>query len=265
MFNNLIESSSHAKEFKRRGSFLLFTTATYLVLFVITGVASIYAYDAHLEAQNTELEITFLPVLPTEQPREEVRNTPRSASNTDATATRPMRTEAVDSASNPTTIPPKIGITASTVLPWVRHAVIGPRDVDLPSPPGSNRGVPGGTGNTPVVTLPDIPPPLPEPKKQDIPKVVNLSKDVLQGKAISLPKPNYPAPAKNIRIQGPVTVQVLIDEEGRVISAKAVSGHPLLIAEATRAAREARFSPTKLGDQPVKVSGVITYNFVLNQ
>src|SRR5215203_1694725 len=67
MFNNLIESSSHAKEFKRRGSFLLFTTATYLVLFVITGVVSIYAYDAHLDRQNTELDlITFVPLLPTD-------------------------------------------------------------------------------------------------------------------------------------------------------------------------------------------------------
>ncbi len=57
MFNNLIESRSHAKEFKRRGSFLLFTGATYLVLFVVTGVVSIYAYDAHLEAQTNELEL----------------------------------------------------------------------------------------------------------------------------------------------------------------------------------------------------------------
>ena len=46
MFNNLIESSSHASEFKRRGSFFLFTTATYILLFVIGGVVSIYAYDA---------------------------------------------------------------------------------------------------------------------------------------------------------------------------------------------------------------------------
>ena len=52
MFNNLIESSSHAKEFKRRGSFLLFTTATYVVLFAVTGVISIHAYDAHLESQS---------------------------------------------------------------------------------------------------------------------------------------------------------------------------------------------------------------------
>src|SRR5918992_1088648 len=55
MFTNLVESSPHTKEFKRRGSFFLFTTATYVVLFVVTGVISIYAYDARLEEQNLEL------------------------------------------------------------------------------------------------------------------------------------------------------------------------------------------------------------------
>jgi protein TonB len=66
-----------------------------------------------------------------------------------------------------------------------------------------------------------------------------------------------------MRIQGTVSVQVLIDEQGRVLSAKAVSGSPFLLIEAQKAAMQARFSPTRLGDQPVKVSGVITYNFVL--
>jgi TonB family protein len=60
-----------------------------------------------------------------------------------------------------------------------------------------------------------------------------------------------------------VTVQVLIDEAGKVISARAVSGHPLLIPEAQKAALQARFSPTTISDQPVKVSGVITYNFII--
>src|SRR6185503_10653081 len=59
MFTNLIESSSHTNEFKRRGSFFLFTTVTYLLLFAVAGVASIYAYDARLEDQNT-LEIVML-------------------------------------------------------------------------------------------------------------------------------------------------------------------------------------------------------------
>jgi hypothetical protein len=35
-----------------------------------------------------------------------------------------------------------------------------------------------------------------------------------------------------------------------------------LQAVAVAAARQARFSPTKLSGQPVKVTGVIQYNFV---
>ena len=86
---------------------------------------------------------------------------------------------------------------------------------------------------------------------------------VLNGKAISLPKPAYPPAARAVRASGVVQVQVLIDETGRVISASAASGHPLLQAAAVAAARGARFSPTLLSGQPVKVSGIITYNFVL--
>ena len=86
MFNNLIESTSHAKEFKRRGSFLLFTTATYVVLIVITGVVSIYAYDAHLDTQTTELVLTFVPLPPEEVAPSRVEEV-RPASNSDRPAT----------------------------------------------------------------------------------------------------------------------------------------------------------------------------------
>ncbi|HJS52368.1 MAG TPA: TonB family protein [Pyrinomonadaceae bacterium] len=89
-----------------------------------------------------------------------------------------------------------------------------------------------------------------------------VSGGVLNAKAISLPKPPYPPAAKAVRASGAVTVQVLIDEDGNVVSATAVSGHPLLRAAAVAAARGARFTPTSLGGQRVKVSGVITYNFV---
>jgi TonB family protein len=58
-------------------------------------------------------------------------------------------------------------------------------------------------------------------------------------------------------------VQVTIDETGKVISARAISGHPLLQAAATQAAYSARFSPTQLSGQPVKVTGTINYNFQL--
>jgi len=89
-----------------------------------------------------------------------------------------------------------------------------------------------------------------------------ISGGVLNGKAISLPKPSYPPAARAVRASGAVNIQVLIIEDGTVFSASAVSGHPLLRAAAREAACGASFSPTSLMGNPVKVSGVITYNFV---
>lgn len=101
-------------------------------------------------------------------------------------------------------------------------------------------------------------PPMPQPS--GMPK--QISGGVLNGKAVSLPKPPYPPAARAVNAEGAVSVQVLIDEEGNVASANAISGHPLLRAAAVEAARRAKFSPTLLMGTPVKVSGVITYNFV---
>ncbi len=65
-----------------------------------------------------------------------------------------------------------------------------------------------------------------------------------------------------MNVKGKVDVQVLIDESGKVISAKAINGHPMLRANAEHAAVNARFTPTLLSNVPVKVTGVIVYNFV---
>lgn len=89
-----------------------------------------------------------------------------------------------------------------------------------------------------------------------------LSGGVLNGKANSLPRPQYPAAARAVKASGAVTIQVLIDETGDIFSAETISGHPLLRASAIKAACGARFDPTYLEGKPVKVSGVITYNFV---
>ena len=94
---------------------------------------------------------------------------------------------------------------------------------------------------------------------KNIPKLV--SGGVLNGKAINLVKPPYPPAAKAVRASGAVNVQVTIDEDGNVISAAAISGHPLLRTAAESAARSSKFSPTLLSGQKVKVTGVIIYNF----
>lgn len=85
---------------------------------------------------------------------------------------------------------------------------------------------------------------------------------VLNGRAVALPKPEYPPLARAARVSGTVAVQVLIDEEGKVVAAHVVSGHPLLHAASLAAAQKAQFSPILLDGEPVRVTGVIQYNFV---
>jgi len=101
-----------------------------------------------------------------------------------------------------------------------------------------------------------------EPETKTSAESKTVSGGVLNGKAISLPKPSYPPVAKAAKASGTVVVQVTVDENGNVISAQPVSGHPLLQAAAVAAARGAKFSPTKLSGQPVKVTGILQYNFV---
>jgi TonB family protein len=85
----------------------------------------------------------------------------------------------------------------------------------------------------------------------------------LHGKETSLIKPDYPARAKTEGVSGKVTVAVLANKQGRVVSARALDGHPLLKVAAVMAARQAKFSPEKLEDQRSKNSGTITYSFKL--
>ncbi len=94
----------------------------------------------------------------------------------------------------------------------------------------------------------------------------NVSKEkktkTTNGRATYLPQPDYPPAAKAIRASGAVRVQITIDELGKVISARALYGHPLLRASAVKAARESRFESTRLHGIPVKIIGVVVYNFI---
>jgi protein TonB len=266
MFNNLIESSSHINELKRRGSFFLFTVVTYALFFVVAGVASIYAYDAHLDDPTTEIAIMLNPVDFAEP--EGPRVAP-AAGPTRGTSDLPnfVRRNPEASVNDPRIVPTTTSAAANPnpPLPPGVRPVLGNIDSD-PGGPGTGRLGSGGSGENSggrslVVEIDTQPPP--QPVQKIVPKVI--SKGPITGDALSLPKPAYPPLAKQMGIQGKVNVQVLIDETGRVVSATAVSGSPALMHAAQRAALEARFSPTRLGDQPVKVSGVITYNFVLEK
>jgi len=267
MFNNLIESQSHRREFKRRGRFLLVTTAVYALFFVVAGIASIYAYDARLDAQNDESIISMLvpPVNATVIDHHREIQLPRRS----FTPTAPIdsqlkiseRTEAVAPPNNPQLVPNTVGTKGSDAPPVDGSVNIGQRNAD---PPASSSRDKNGCANCPEngsVPIVEVKPtPEPTPAK---PQMQRLSSVVLVSKAISLPQPPYPQMAKQVGIHGQVNVQILVDEQGRVVSAQSVSGNAMLTTAARDAALRARFTPTLLNGQPVKVQGVITYNFVL--
>ncbi len=99
--------------------------------------------------------------------------------------------------------------------------------------------------------------------RRETPKMIRKSGGVLAGEATERANPTYPPLAKAARVSGSVVVEVIIDESGGIISARAVSGHPLLRDSAVNAARGWRFKPTLLSGEPVKVIGTITFNFLL--
>ena len=262
MFENLVESSSHKGDLARKGSFIGGTILIYAVILTALFIGSIFWYDAQLENQNLELVTLVAPVPIEEKQPDRPKEAPKQQAASEerqVTTVRELTTE------RPEAAPQQIKITTQQSPPDVQGAVKGNRDYIAPSGPTLPNTGPGtgggGGGGAPVDAgePPPPPPPKPSPPKPTAP----ISGGVLNGKAISLPKPSYPPVAKAARQTGTVTVQVTIDENGSVISARAVGGPPLLQAAAVQAAYGARFSPTKLSGQPVKVTGVITYNFQL--
>lgn len=140
-------------------------------------------------------------------------------------------------------------LPARTSAAKLNGSEIQPLNLDLrPLPDSSKKN---------VVTTDNEPPPAPKPLLKPV------SGGVLNGKAISLPPPSYPEIARRMRTGGKVEVEVIVDENGKVISAHAISGPGALREVAAEAALRARFTPTRLSGQPVKISGRIDYNFTL--
>ncbi len=269
MFDSLVESGSHKEDFARKSSFFIGTAIVYGIVLLAVAVGSIYLYNESLGDPNLELVTLVAPVPMAQAP--EPKNEPKPEEAKPAAASKEpqvsMRQEI--SVIAPVVKSQEVAKAETREIARSAPVVLGNRDVDAaPSarqvgPIGPSVGT-GGTGNAtgPVVRIDDdAPPPVKTPTP--VKKNVIVSQGVLNGKAISKPTPAYPPIAKAARASGTVTVQIVVDEGGKVISASAVGGHPLLQQAAVSAARQARFSPTLLSGQPVKVSGVITYNFVL--
>ncbi len=257
MFDNLVESGSHKDDLSRKGSFLLGTLAIYAVIGTALLVGSIWLTLANID--TPDLELTTL-VAPVPVPQQATPDKPQEAKPQKVEQNVDVRKELIADVSRTELVPKEVSAKASDIPPVRRGVttIVGNESSNAAAPmaagPGTGTGLAGPT-KVNISEEPPPPPPKPAPRAP-------ISGGVLNGKAISLPKPAYPPIARQAHASGTVVVQVVIDENGGVISAHAVSGHPLLQAVAVAAARGARFSPTKLSGQPVKVTGVITYNFV---
>ena len=268
MLDQLVESKSHAGEDSKRGGLLLSTFVLLSLVLVSAWLYSLFAKDFAMGGDDLSLDTLVAHPVIEEAPEPEPEKQPEQQKDPNVD----IRKEIIAAM---TETPPKPPDTVSVVKNTVkerdpdRFTVKGDRDYTAANAPppdyagpvnttgtGSNSGNTGGGGDAET----GAPPPPAPPKPKPVPK--QISGGVLNGKATSLPKPPYPPAARAVRAAGAVSVQVLIDESGSVVSASAVSGHPLLRAAAVQAARGARFSPTMLSGQAVKVSGVITYNFV---
>lgn len=264
MFENMVESGSHKEDFARKGSFILGTFIIYGVLIALAAIASIWYTVAKIDSESLELTTLVAPIpVQQEQQVQKQDETPKATNVSEERQVATVR-EFVDTTM--TKPPTEINTSAKGQSPPVAGAVKGKEDF-IPKGGGTPFGDPNATGPpassgpAPIADEPPPPPPAATPTPKPPPRAP-ISGGVLNGKAISLPKPPYPAIAKSARASGTVVVQVTIDESGKVISARAVSGHPLLQAAAVQAAYGARFSPTQLSGQPVKVTGTISYNFV---
>ncbi|MEQ1605367.1 MAG: energy transducer TonB [Pyrinomonadaceae bacterium] len=273
MFDQLVESEPQGADFKNRRRYFMVSSVVVGILFTTAVVISIFAADFGLGNGNLEVVEMIAPVAPdAAEPEVRQQRTPAANTSTSQSSvpTRQINMACVD---EPTIAPTAVSTTPNSNLarPNMDRFVPGRFDSNQGTSGAVGRET-GDTGNNSstlgeTIAKADKPepeettPPPPAIKKPE-PRKTIVSKGVLNGAAKDLPKPNYSAIARQVGAQGQVSVQVTIDETGRVISANAVSGHILLRPEAERAARIARFSPTLLSDVPVKVTGVITYNFV---
>lgn len=288
MLDKLIESKNNKQESKILKG-LLFGTSSIAVCGVITAlIFSLFSQNLAMGSNAIELSSLVAPTIipenkpePPEPPAKSKKITKQNV-KTDI-PTRKHNILRLDE--SPAKVPQNISTSPSNAKarPTTNFRV-GSEDLDPPqvesynvkaSSDSNSKGVGDGfdVGVKPEnvktekpeikKTIPKPPPLPPKPPKPETkkPNKTVVSKGIINGTAKRLVKPGYSAAAKAANIRGQVTVKVLIDENGNVMSAKVVKGHPLLRQGVANAARKSTFSPTFLSDQRVKVSGLIIYNF----
>jgi TonB family protein len=185
----------------------------------------------------------------------------QSAGSSPAPANSPVTSNAPAEMKPVAVTQPPVNTPAKKSSPSLPQSTVSSEQLKtLGSAEGATAKSSSGVQSAPLQLEAEPPPPV-APRRILKP----VSGGVLNGTALNLPAPSYPETARRLRTAGLVTVEVVVDETGKVIAAQATSGPAVFRDVAIQAAMKARFSPTKLSGQPVKVSGSINYKFALAQ
>jgi len=276
MFDQLMETQPQTAEVKNRRNYFVVSAAAMVITLFSALIISLFAIDLNIGMDDMDMLVLVAPVeVQPEIKRPELETEPKQEQKMQAPGgspkapTRQVIMARVDE--SPREVPTTVSTAQNTAKarPISDYFEVGKADSEPGTTNGSGRGTGGGTGDgtglgdgsdtIAKVVADDTPPPPPVKKAPEKPVVQSMG--VINGRATSLPLPTIPAAARVANAAGTVSVQVMIDENGNVISANAVSGNPLLRLASEVAARNARFTKTLLSGTPVQIKGIINYHF----
>lgn len=267
MFEQMVESANDGKSKRRR----YFVISAALVLSAAAAILILDLYAANFEIGYQGLGydelLTPSTVKPVDPEKNESHFEPSAAAR--KAITRATNMARVDESRF---VPDKWSTNVNRYISRPNQPfTVDPFSGDSGGPgtgTSSRSGAPSGAGDSasssPDDTEQEISPPPPPRRVIDGDKrpaeVKRLG--IVNGFAVELPKPKYPPAAIALNLSDVVQVQVTIDETGNVIAARVVKGNPIFRTVAEEAARRSKFSPTTSEGVPVKVTGLIIYNFV---
>lgn len=266
MFDRLIETEPEGANFRDGRGYFIVSSIVVGILFITAVVISIYASDYGLGNDAFELSMVVAPpetASPESQPSQPLSHV-NQPQQQNLMSDKPAFVAPLDA---PNKIPTEVATERNPTIVW--NDGLARPEAENAFPNGTGRENVSGTNDVGIANSRaqseqpaevELPPTVKKP--MDIKPTIIRSSGPINGQATYLPKPPYPAAAIAANIQGKVDVQVMIDESGKIISAKAVNGNALLRGPAEKAAWNAKFDPTYLNKMPVKVTGVIVYNFI---
>jgi protein TonB len=266
MFDKLVLSTQDHRK-GRTGKFVFVTSLFYSLALASALVVSVVAASPMLyEKMDVTRMAAILPPpapAPPQGPHSESPREPQQpTAPPDIYKVKDLETITRETSANqpPVTRPPSVDPVGGDYGP--SGGTGGPGVIGGVDPAGNLPGI--NTGREIEVPPPPVQKPVEKPQPPAEKQMVRLPSTVLTGNALERKTPAYPPLAKQVRLEGAITVEIVISTDGRVESARALGGHPLLIGAAVEAARGWRFQPTLLNGIPVRATGVITFNFKLN-